>query len=78
MFKLEFGTEHRGRVVNELSRALPDLRLVCPGGFHIDADSAEEILALVDSGISQLRLVSPASGEPSPIRRRLIPAVVPD
>ena len=48
MFKLEFGTEHRGRVVNELSRALPDLRLVCPGGFHIDADSAEEILALDD------------------------------
>ena len=46
MFKLEFGIVHRGCVVNKLSRALPQVRLICPAGFVLDASSAYEILAL--------------------------------
>ena len=46
MFLLEFGIVHEGCVVNELSRAVPDVRLICPGGFILDANSADEIIAL--------------------------------
>jgi hypothetical protein len=46
MFRLEFGIEHRGCVVNELSRAVPHVRLICPGGFILDDRSADEVLVL--------------------------------
>ncbi len=46
MYKLEFGIVHEGCVDNELSRAVPDVRLVHPGGFIVSADLAEEVLAL--------------------------------
>ena len=48
MFKLEFSIVHRGCLVNELSRELPQVRFVCPGGFILGPDSAEEVLALDD------------------------------
>lgn len=46
MFKLEFGIVHRGCLVNELSRAFPRVRLICPGGFILGPSSAEELLVL--------------------------------
>ena len=46
MFLLEFGIEHRGCIVNELSRAMPHIRMICPGGFILDADTADEVIAL--------------------------------
>jgi hypothetical protein len=46
MYRVEFGVVHEGCVVNELSRAVPSVRLVCPGGFIVSAESADEILAL--------------------------------
>ena len=57
MFKLEFGIVHRGCVVNELSRAMPDIRFVCPGRFHLDADSADEILAFDNPTDDAVQLV---------------------
>ena len=46
MFWLEFGVVHEGCVVNELSRAVPNVRLICPGGFILNEHSADEIIAL--------------------------------
>ena len=46
MFKLEFGIVHEGCIVNEMSRALPHIRLICPGGFILGPNSADEIIAL--------------------------------
>ena len=46
MFKLEFGIVHRGCLVNELSRAVPKIRFICPGGFILGPSSTEEILAI--------------------------------
>ncbi|MBM4436421.1 MAG: hypothetical protein FJ029_04120 [Actinobacteria bacterium] len=46
MVKLEFGIKHRGCLVNEASRALPDLRILAPGGFLHGAKGAEEILVI--------------------------------
>ncbi len=33
MIQVEFGIVHEGCLVNELSRALPEIRFICPGGF---------------------------------------------
>ena len=46
MFKLEFDIVHRGCLVNEVSRALPDLRLICPAAFVLSPNTVEEILVL--------------------------------
>jgi|GEM_PF-1586870 predicted DNA binding protein len=46
MYRLEFGVEHRGCVVNEMSRDLPQVRLICPGGFILGKNNADEILIL--------------------------------
>ena len=48
MFKLEFGIVHEGCAVNELSRALPDVRVISGGGFIISPHEADEVL-IVDS-----------------------------
>ena len=48
MFKVEFEIRHEGCLVNELSRALPDIRLICPGGFILGASSVAELI-VVDS-----------------------------
>jgi len=45
MFQVEFGVAHRGCLVNELSRAFPDVRFICPGGF-VAGSSAEEVIVL--------------------------------
>jgi len=45
VFKVKFGLEHRGCLVNELSRQFPDVRIMCPGGFHMDDGNVEEIIA---------------------------------
>ena len=45
MFKVEFGVVHRGCLVNEVSRAFPDVRFICPGGF-VEGSSAEEVIVL--------------------------------
>ena len=52
MYKLVFGIVHRGCLVNELSRALPEIRLICPGGFILSPSSVEEVLVL-DSASEQ-------------------------
>ena len=52
MFKVEFGVVHRGCLVNQLSRAVPSVRFICPGGFILGPTSAEEILVL-DNPIQQ-------------------------
>ena len=46
MHKLEFGIAHRGCIVNEMSKALPNVRFVCPGGFILPDGYADEILSL--------------------------------
>jgi hypothetical protein len=46
MVRLEFGVVHDGCTVNELSRALPDIRFICPGGFVLSESSAEEIIVI--------------------------------
>ena len=45
MFRVEFSLVHRGCLVNEVSRAFPDIRFICPGGF-IEGSSAEEVIVL--------------------------------
>ena len=57
MYLLEFGIAHEGCVVNELSRAVPNVRFICPGGFVINANSADEILALDNPTDSDLESV---------------------
>ena len=57
MYKLEFGIVHRGCVVNELSRALPDLRIVCPGGFVLPSNAADEVVVIDDAGDDDVQAV---------------------
>jgi len=45
MFRVEFGLVHRGCLVNEVSQAFPDVRLICPGGF-VDGTLVEEVIVL--------------------------------
>ena len=49
MFKLEFGIVHKGCLVNRMSRALPELRIISAGGFIPGPDQADEILILEDA-----------------------------
>ncbi len=46
MFRVEFAIVHDHCPTNELSRAMPDIRIISPGGFVIDGDTVEEIAAL--------------------------------
>lgn len=57
MYEMEFGIVHEGRVVNELSRAVLDVRLVCPGDFIVRADSADEVPALDNPTDAQVESV---------------------
>ena len=56
MFKVEFGVVHRGCLVNEVSRELPKLRIICPGGF-VRGDSVEEVIVLDGAGGSEVAAV---------------------
>ena len=49
MFKLEFGIVHRGCLVNRMSRAHPELRIISAGGFTPSPDQADEILIFEDA-----------------------------
>ena len=57
MFKVEFGVVHRGCLVNQLSRAVPSVRFICPGGFILGPTSAEEILVLDNPSEQELQAV---------------------
>lgn len=46
MYQVEFSIVHQGCLVNELSRALPTLRFICPGGFITGPSSVEELIVL--------------------------------
>jgi len=46
MFKVEFSLRHRGCLVNELSRVLPEIRFICPGGFITGPSSVEELIVI--------------------------------
>lgn len=46
MFLLEFGLVHRGCVANELSRAVPGVRMIAVGGFVVENRGADEIIAM--------------------------------
>ena len=46
MFKLEFGIVHEGCLVNRMSRALPNLKIVSAGGFIVNPSQADEILII--------------------------------
>ena len=59
MFLLEFGVVHEGCVVNELSRALPNDRFICPGGFILNEHSADEIIALDGPTDADVEAVQP-------------------
>ncbi len=53
MIQVEFGIVHEGCLVNELSRSLPEIRFICPGGFvlgpfgRLPGEGAERIAWLV-------------------------------
>jgi len=57
VYKLEFGIVHRGCLVNELSRAFPKIRLICPGGFILSPSSVEEVFVLDSATEQDLALV---------------------
>ena len=67
MYLLEFSIAHEGCVVNELSRAVPNVRFVCPGGFVINENAADEILALDDPTDSDLESVIKFMNESSSV-----------
>lgn len=46
MFLLEFGIVHDGCIANQLSRFLPQVRMVAVGGFVLPNGGADEIIAL--------------------------------
>ena len=46
MLMVEFGIVHDGCVVNEMSRALPDIRLISAGGFTLSPTGVDEVLAI--------------------------------
>lgn len=46
MFLLEFGLVHKGCIANELSRAVPNVRMIAVGGFVLENRGADEIIAL--------------------------------
>jgi hypothetical protein len=46
MFLIKFGIVHEGCLVNELSRAFPTVKFICPGGFILGPSRVEELLAV--------------------------------
>lgn len=46
MVKVEFGIVHEGCLVNELSRALPEIRVICPGGFVLGPSLVDEVIVI--------------------------------
>ncbi len=46
MFLLEFGLVHRGCIANQLSQAVPNVRMIAVGGFVLENRGADEIIAL--------------------------------
>ena len=46
MFLLEFELVHRGCIANELSRAVPNVRMIAVGGFVLENRGDDEIIAL--------------------------------
>ncbi len=46
MFMVKFGMVHEGCLVNELSRAFPMVKFICPGGFILGPSSVEELLVI--------------------------------
>jgi len=46
MYQVDFGIVHNGCIVNELSRALPSIRMICPGGFVLGPSEVEELIVL--------------------------------
>lgn len=57
MVRMEFGIVHEGCLVNELSRALPEVRLICPGGFILGPSSVEEIIVIDQPGQTDVEAV---------------------
>lgn len=57
MFKVEFEMGHEGCVVNELSRALPKIRLICPGGFILGPSSVAELIVVDNPSDEDVRAV---------------------
>jgi len=56
MFKVEVHIVHQGCLANEMSRAFPKLRFLCPGGFIADS-SVSELVALDSPGDEDVRAV---------------------
>ena len=48
MFKVEFGIIHNNCPTNRMSRALPHIRFVSPGGFELAGSMVEEVAAIYD------------------------------
>ena len=46
MFKVQFGMIHNNCPTNQMSRALPHIRFVSPGGFELNQSVVEEVAAL--------------------------------
>ena len=46
MFKVEFGMIHNNCPTNQMSRALPHIRFVSPGGFELERSMIEEVAAI--------------------------------
>ena len=45
MFKVEFGMIHENCPTNQMSRALPHVRFISPGGFELEGSVVEEVAA---------------------------------
>jgi len=65
MIKVEFGIVHEGCLVNELSRALPEVRFICPGGFVLGPSRVEEVIIIdqadetaIEAVLAELRQMS--------------------
>jgi len=57
MVKVEFGIVHEGCLVNELSRALPDIRFICPGGFVLGPSLVEEVIVIEQADDKTIKTV---------------------
>ncbi len=57
MVKVEFGIVHEDCSMNELSRALPEVRFICPGGFVIGPSLVEEVIVIDQAGDKAIKAV---------------------
>ncbi len=57
MFMVKFGMVHDGCLVNELSRAFPAVKFICPGGFILGPSRVEELLALDQPSDEEIKAV---------------------